>query len=158
MDDATIENALHNTIRKVTADTDDLRFNTAVAALMGFVNAWETKREHATREVPRVFLRLLAPFAPHLTEELWVEALGETPSIHKAPWPRAGAPALPRETVWIAVLVNGKVRDHVEILAAATQDEVVARALERPAVHRYVTSTPTRVVYAPGRVLNIVVP
>jgi len=158
LDDATLEDALHNTIRKVTADMDDLRFNTAVAMLMGFANIWETKRERATREVPRVFLRLLAPFAPHLTEELWVEALGETPSIHKAPWPRAGTPVLPRETVRIAVLVNGKVRGHVEIPATATQDEVIAQALECAAVHRYVTSTPTRVVYAPGRVLNIVVP
>ncbi len=156
--DAALEDALLDVIRKVTADTDELRFNTAVAALMGFVNVWEANAGRATREVPHVFLRLLAPFAPHLAEELWVKALGETPSIHTAPWPQAGAQVLRRETVTIAVLVNGKVRDRIEIPAAATKDEVVVRALERPAVHRYVAGTPTRVVYAPGRVLNIVVP
>ena len=156
--DAALEDALSDAIRKVTADTDHMRFNTAVAALMGFVNVWETQDGRATREVPHAFLRLLAPFAPHLTEELWAEALREPPSIHRAPWPQAGALGLRPKTVKIAVLVNGKVRDHIEIPAAATEDDVVARALERPAVRRLVAGAPTRVAYAPGRVLNIVAP
>ena len=156
--DAALEDALEDTVRKVTADIGELRFNTAVAAMMGFVNVWDASGGRATRDVPHVFLRLLAPFAPHLTEELWVAALGETPSIPKAPWPQAGGRTAGRDTVQIAVLVNGKVRDHIEISAAATEREVLARALERPAVRRLVAGTPRRVVYAPGRVLNIVAP
>lgn len=156
--DAALVDALHHAVRKVTTDAEELRFNTAVATLMAFVNVWEARREHATRAVPHVFLRLLAPFAPHLTEELWVETLGETSSIHEAPWPRAVPRTLRGEVVRIAVLVNGKVRDHIEIDAAATEDEVVARALARPAIRRLVAGVPPRTVYAPGRILNIVAP
>ncbi|HLY21054.1 MAG TPA: class I tRNA ligase family protein [bacterium] len=154
--DSTLAGALSDTVRKVTADADDLRFNTAIAALMRFVNVWDANRERAARDVPHVFLRLLAPFAPHLTEELWVAALRESPSIHASSWPQSDAQCRQGTTAIIAILVNGRVRDHIEVPFAATEEDVIARALQRPAVRRLVVGDPARAVYVPGRVLNIV--
>jgi leucyl-tRNA synthetase len=147
---------LHETVRKVSRDIDGLKFNTAIAAMMEFVNVWESQEGQATREIPHVFLRLLAPFAPHLTEELWVDALGETFSIHQAPWPAYDEQLLQQTVTTIPVLVNGKVRDQMEVPIGATEGEVVAFALARSAVRRHVPDAPKRTVYVPGRVLNIV--
>ncbi len=152
----TLERRLHETIRRVSHDIDALKFNTAIAAMMEFVNVWESHEEQATGEIPRVFLRLLAPFAPHLTEELWVETLGEAFSIHRAPWPACDERLLRRAVTTIPVLVNGKVRDQMEVPVEATQEEAVAVALARSAVRRHVRGSPKRTVYVPGRVLNIV--
>lgn len=153
---AALERPLHETIRKVSHDIEGLKFNTAIAAMMEFVNVWESQEGHATREIPRVLLRLLAPFAPHLTEELWVETLGEAFSIHHAPWPAYDEELLRQAVTTIPVLVNGKVRDQMEIPIGATEGEVVASALARSAVRRHVPDAPKRTVYVPGRVLNIV--
>ncbi len=154
--DTALERGLHETIRRVSHDIDALKFNTAIAAMMEFVNLWESQEGRATREIPRVFLRLLAPFAPHLTEELWVDTLGEPFSIHQAPWPAYDERLLRRAVSTIPVLVNGKVRDQIEVPIEATEDEAVAFALARAAVRRHVPNAPKRTVYVPGRVLNIV--
>lgn len=154
--DATLERCLHETIREVSQDVGALKFNTAIAAMMEYVNVWESREEQATRAIPHVFLRLLAPFAPHLTEELWVDVLGEAFSIHQAAWPAYEARLLHRVVTTIPVLVNGKVRDRMEVSIEATEEEVVAFALARPAVRRHVPGSPKRTVYVPGRVLNIV--
>ena len=153
---AALERRLHETIRKVSHDIDALKFNTAIAAMMEFVNVWESQAREATGAIPHVFLRLLAPFAPHLAEELWVDALGGPFSIHQAPWPAYDERLLRRAVTTIPVLVNGKVRDQMEVPIEATQEEAVAFALARSAVRRHVRGSPKRTVYVPGRVLNIV--
>lgn len=147
---------LHETIRKVSHDIDALKFNTAIAAMMELVNVWESQEHQATREIPHVFLRLLASFAPHLTEELWVDILGEAFTIHQAPWPAYDEQLLQQAVTTIPVLVNGKVRDQMEVPIGATEEEAVACALARSAVRRHVPGSPKRTVYVPGRVLNIV--
>jgi leucyl-tRNA synthetase len=154
--DAHLERRLHETIRKVSQDIDALKFNTAIAAMMDFVNVWESQQEQAGRQIPRVFLRLLAPFAPHLAEELWVEGLGEAFSIHQAPWPEYDERLLQQTVTTIPVLVNGRVRDRMEVSTGVTEEEAVAFALARPAVRRHVAGSPQRTVYVPGLVLNIV--
>jgi leucyl-tRNA synthetase len=154
--DAGIRRRLHETIQKVSSEIEALKFNTAIAAMMEFVNTWESHKEQATREIPHVLLRLLAPFAPHLTEELWVQVLGEAFSIHRAPWPAYDERLLRQAVTTIPVLVNGKVRDRIELPIEATKKEAVASALARTAVRRYVPGDLKRAVYVPGRVLNIV--
>jgi leucyl-tRNA synthetase len=147
---------LHETIRKVSHDIDALKFNTAIAAMMEFVNIWESQGEQATGEIPRAFLRLLAPFAPHLAEELWVDIMEGAFSIHQAPWPAYDERLLQQTVTTIPVLVNGRVRDQLEVPIEATEAQVVAIALARSAVRRHVPGDPKRTVYVPGRVLNIV--
>ena len=154
--DAHLERCLHGTIRKVSHDIDALKFNTAIAAMMEFVNVWESQKEQATRDIPHVFLRLVAPFAPHLAEELWVDVMGEAFSIHQAPWPEHDERLLRQAVTTIPVLVNGKVRDRIELSIEATEEEAVACALARPAVRRHVADRPERTVYVPGLALNIV--
>lgn len=148
---------LHETIRKVTRELERLKYNTAIAALMEFVNLWDAHRNEVSREVPSVFLRLLAPFAPHLTEELWNEALHEKFSIHTAPWPDYDPRLLERTMMIIPVTVNGKVRDQLELPTTVTEEEAVRTALGKPKIRRWVPDKPARTIYIPGRVLNIVV-
>jgi leucyl-tRNA synthetase len=146
----------HETIKKVSEQIERLKFNTAIAAMMEFVNSWETNKSKADKEVAKTFLKLLAPFAPHLTEELWVNVLREKFSIHRSAWP-AFDPQLISKTVFsIAILINGKVRDQMEVTDTASQKEVVEIALRRPKIKKWLEGPPRRTVYVPGRVLNLV--
>jgi len=107
---------LHATIKKVTTETEELRFNTAIAAMMEFVNAvykWPNRPRKALAPFPL----LLAPYAPHLAEELW-RMLGNEQSLTYAPWPEADESLLVADTVNVAVQVNGKTRGAVPLSAA----------------------------------------
>ncbi len=156
VDDRELDFALHTAIRNVTDAVETLKFNTAIADMMVFVN-------HATRlgrvgtEQMSAFVRILAPFAPHIAEELW-ERLGHAPSITTAPWPEVDPSKLVVDTVTLAVQVNGKRRaeiavpagaDRAEILAAARADEAVARWLDGKEIRREIV--------VPGRLVNFVV-
>jgi leucyl-tRNA synthetase len=147
---------LQATVRKVSKDIPELKFNTAIAAMMEFLNSWEANVEKAPDEVPHVFLRLLAPFAPHMPEELWVNVLKDKFSIHQAPWPEFDASTLEQKVFTIPVTVNGRVRDTIEVPSTATEEEVLSEALKRPKIKAWVPGEPQRTIYVPGRVLNIV--
>ncbi|KKU70406.1 MAG: Leucine-tRNA ligase, partial [Parcubacteria group bacterium GW2011_GWA2_47_21] len=108
-----IEALLHQTIKKVTEDIEAMRFNTAVSALMILTNEME-KAEKVAKEDFEIFLRLLAPFAPHMTEELW-EGLGYKKSVHLIPWPKYDPAKLLSDKIKIVVQVNGKTRGSLEI-------------------------------------------
>ena len=147
---------LHATIRKVTDDVEALRFNTAIAAMMEFVNA-ATKWETVPRSAAEPFVLLLAPFAPHLAEELWA-ALGHDASLAYAPWPEADDRFLVSDTVSIAVQVNGKLRGTVQVAADADRDAVLAAARAEPNVARTLGDTTVRKeIVVPGRLVNFVV-
>lgn len=147
--------ALHKTISRVTTDTQSFRFNTAVSSLMECLNAME-KEKSISKKTFETFLLLLAPYAPHVAEELW-EYLGNTSLISRSSWPEFDASLVVEKTVSIAVQVNGKVRGELSVDPAAAQAEVesAARALEN--VEKYLEGkTEKKVIYVPGRLINFV--
>ncbi len=147
---------LHATIQKVTDDIEGLRFNTAIAAMMEFVNA-ATKWGHIPQATAEAFVLLLAPFAPHLAEELW-RALGHDETLAYAPWPAFDPELLKADTVEIAVQVNGKLRGTVAVDAEASKDDMLAAAREEPNVARYLAEgTLRKEITVPGRLVNFVV-
>jgi len=152
-----VERARHRTIRKVTEDLKELHLNTAVAALMEYLNTLSATRAQATRSQVETLLLLLAPFAPAVTDELW-ERLGHTRSIHLETWPVADAAYLVEQEVEIPVQVNGRLRDRITVPVDLNEADVVARALARDAVRRVIAGPEAirRVVYVPGRMLNLV--
>ncbi len=142
-------------IHGVTEDIEAMRFNTAISKLMVFSR--EIARDAATsREAAEVFVLLLAPFAPHLAEELW-RRLGHTQSLAAEPWPTADAALLEESTLTLAVQVNGKRRDEIEVPADADEETIRRAALACPAVARQLGDRePKRVIIVPGRLVNIV--
>lgn len=147
---------LHATIQKVSDDIDGLRFNTAISALMEFVNA-ATKWDTVPRAVAEPFVLLLAPFAPHLAEELWAQ-LGHDDTLAYEPWPEADPELLKEDTVEIAVQVNGKLRGTVSVDADAGKDAMLAAAREEPNVAKYLAEgTVRKEIAVPGRLVNFVV-
>lgn len=150
------QGTLHRTIKKVTEDLEELKYNTAISALMILVNELEKSSELATKDY-RLLLLLLSPFAPHMTEELWHE-LGEKKSIFLASWPKYDAKKIVAETVNVAVQVNGKVRTVLAIATGTTEDEVKAQALADPNVKLHIADkTVRKVIYVPGKIVSIVV-
>ncbi|MFC1639060.1 leucine--tRNA ligase, partial [Patescibacteria group bacterium] len=153
-DDA-LRRELHKTIRKVSADIEEFKFNTAISALMIFLNRW-SKEATGRRGIAEPFVRLLAPFAPHLAEELW-EALGNGSSVFAAGWPQHDEALCRDETVTLVVQVNGKVRDRLEVAAGEEESRVVEMALASEAVQRELGGTePKKVVVIPDRLVNVV--
>lgn len=145
---------LHKTIEKVTKDIDAYKFNTAISALMMFVN--HAEKESLTKESYETFLKLIAAFAPHLAEELWHEA-GNSTSVHEEQWPVADESLLLEDTVTLAVQFNGKARGTVEVAPDATEETVTdaVRADER-LTDRLKDTEIKRVVYVPGRIINFI--
>ncbi len=147
--------ALHGLIQKVTDDIEGLRFNTAIAAMMEFVNT-ANKWEHVPHEVAKTFVLLLAPFAPHIAEELW-NRLGHEASLAYEKWPEHDPEHLKVDTVTIAVQVNGKMRASIDIAPDAPKDEVLEQAKAQDNVLRHLDGlTLRKEVYVPGRIVNLV--
>ncbi len=144
------------TVAGVTDDVDDMRFNTAISKLMVFVRDVARDGAALPAAAADAFVRLLSPFAPHLAEELW-RHLGNDTSVALAEWPEADASLLVREVVRLAVQVNGKRRDEIEVAADADQDAIRAAALASEAVQRHLDGRdPKKVIVVPGRLVNIV--
>ncbi len=153
--DAAVVKVLHKTIKKVTDDIAEFKFNTAVSALMICVNEIE-KASAITQKDFKLFLQLLAPFAPHITEELWYE-LGETSSIHLAQWPVADEALLVDDEVTIGVQINGKVRAELTIATSASKEDIESAARALPRVIEYTEGKTIRnVIVVPGRIINII--
>lgn len=152
--DPAFAKVLHKTIKKVSDDIATFSFNTAISALMICSNAFE-KAVSVSKSDAKIFLQLLAPFTPHMTEELWYE-LGETSSIHLAPWPVADETLLTDDEVTIGVQINGKVRAELTISTTATKDEIESRARTLPRVIEYIEGKVIKqVIVVPGRIINI---
>ncbi len=151
---------LHQTIRKVTADIEGLRFNTAISALMVWVNE-SMKSQAAGEPLPAAcataFVKLLAPFAPHLAEELW-RLLGHDASLAHAPWPEADERYLAEDQAEIVIQVNGKVRGRVTVPAGLDAQALQNAVLQDAAVQSILAGkTPAKVIAVPGRLVNLVV-
>jgi leucyl-tRNA synthetase len=147
---------LHRTIRKVTEDIPRLSYNTAIAALMAYMNVLRAGERRPHREETEPVVRLVAPFAPHIAEELW-ERMGHTTSVFDSGWPSFDAALAADRTVTIAVQVNGKLRGTVVVAPDAAEDDVFAAAAADPAVAKYITTPPRKRIYVPGRLLNLVI-
>ena len=149
--------ALHQIIAKVTTDIEELRFNTAIAALMEFTNT-ANKWEVLPRDLVQQFVLVLAPLAPHIAEELW-ERLGNTESIAYAPWPCADQRFLLSDVIEVTVQINGKMRSRISIPANATEEQVFTIAKNDDNVARHLADKKLkRSIYVPGRIVNFVVP
>ena len=147
----------HKTIQLVTDHIDRLRFNTALAALMDQLNYLaKLKPEEMGRFSAETFVLMLAPMAPHVTEEMW-RALGHDSSVHLETWPKFDPKLARDETVTVVVQVNGKVRDRLEVVAGASEAEVRQLALKSEAVTRHLAGkTPTKFIFVKDRMLSIV--
>jgi len=148
--------ATHRAIKKVTEDVENLRYNTAIAALMTLLN--DVRRlGPPDRWVIEALLVMIAPFAPHIAEELW-EALGHPSSIFEARWPVFDPALTVEDRVVMAVQVNGKVRGRIEVARDAAETDVIAAALSDEVVRAHVDGKPIRRrVVVPGRLVNLVV-
>jgi leucyl-tRNA synthetase len=152
--------ALHTCIKKVTEDLEGMRFNTAISAMMIFTSeatAWTAR----PASVLRTFLQLLAPFAPHLAEELWAKLHSAfrmpLSALAYAPWPAFDPALLVEDTLEIPVQVNGKLRDVIRMPANATQAEIEAAALQAEKVQPFLAGkTVKKIIVVPKKLVNIV--
>ena len=152
---ADVEILFNQTIKKTTEDIDAFRFNTSIAQFMILVNAF-TECEAIPTDVFEKFVILLAPFAPHLAEEFW-SLLGHEFSIFKnAQWPKYDESKLSSDLVKMAVQFNGKVRWTIEVSKEASQDDVMNAVKEDKKLSGYLVGEPKKVIYIPGKILNIV--
>jgi leucyl-tRNA synthetase len=147
---------LHRTIDKVTHDIESLSFNTAIAKMMEFVN-FATPLERRPRAILEPFVTILAPFAPHLAEELW-EILGRPAPVSLAAWPTVEERWLKDDTVEIPVQVQGKLRSRIVVAADADAAALEAAAAADPKIAELLAGrTIVKVVAVPGRMVNFVV-
>jgi leucyl-tRNA synthetase len=151
--DEGVERELHKTVKKVGEDIANFKFNTAISQMMIFVNAAEAKG--ITKKQYQSFIAVLAPFAPHIAEELWRE-LGNKKTIHLGPWPKFDAKKLVADEVTVVVQVNGKVR--AQILVPAGSAEELVRASAEEAVAKWLEGKAVRkAIHVPDRLLNFVI-
>lgn len=145
---------LHQTIKKVTEDVEELRFNTAISQMMIFTNEM-TKLERRPRAILGPFVLLLSPFAPHLSEELW-ERLGHTPSVAHQPWPSFDQALVVSDRMTIPIQVNGKLRGKIDLEVTASREQIEALAWEQ--VQEWVQGKPPKkVIYVEKKLINFVV-
>ncbi|HEX8944810.1 MAG TPA: class I tRNA ligase family protein, partial [Gemmatimonadaceae bacterium] len=153
--DPQVMRKLHQTIRKVSSDVPALSYNTAIAAMMEFINVVRRGERRAHRAEVEPLVQLISPFAPHVAEELW-ERLGHSESVFDAGWPAFDAALAAEDLVTIAVQVNGKMRGTVAVPSGSVQDVVMDAATSDAAISKFLTGTPKKIIFVPGRLLNLV--
>ena len=156
--DPAVLRKLHQTIRKVGEDVPRLSYNTAIAAMMEYMNVLRAGERTPRRPEVLPLVQLVAPFAPHIAEELWEQLGGEgTGTVFDAGWPSYDPALAATERAKLAVQVNGKLRGTVELGSDATQEEALAAAMADPTIAKHVSGAPKKVVFVKGRLLNVVV-
>lgn len=149
-----IDAALHQTVKKITDDTETFGLNTAIAQMMICLNAFEEKKAVVQAEY-ETFLKILAPYAPHLTEELWRDLRHQT-SIHLETWPTHDPSKLVSDTVIVAIQIAGKTRGAVEVSRGSSEAEVRVAAEKDEKTAKYMPKNPSRTVFVPDRILNLI--
>jgi leucyl-tRNA synthetase len=150
-----LRRALHKTIKKVTDDIEAMSYNTAISAMMEFVNL-AYKETHMDRKTAETFTLLLSPFAPHIGEELW-SRLGQTKTLAYESWPTFDQSLITDDSWIVSVQVNGKLRGTLEVSKTATQAEVLALARALDSVQRNIEGKSVRKeIYVPGKIVNFV--
>ncbi|HSX17785.1 MAG TPA: leucine--tRNA ligase [Candidatus Saccharimonadales bacterium] len=160
-----INRVVHKAIKKVSQDIEQLGFNTAIAALMECINSlYKLKTEHnfalaqnAWEEALIVLVQLVAPFAPHISEELWGE-LGQSGSVHVSKWPAWDATLITEEIMTLAVQINGKVRAEIDVPTDITESDVIKEAKKDKKVAELLSGkTVKKTIYVPGRLVSLVI-
>ena len=153
---------VHQTLKSITRDYETFEFNTIISSLMELMNEMTRAKQAgaygspAWNEAVEIYIKLLAPVAPHITEEIWAQ-LGKSYSIHTQPWPVVDEAAAAEEELTLIVQVNGKLRDRINVPAGISEADAKARALASETVQRHLEGrTPRQVIYVPGRLVNIV--
>ncbi|MFZ2970009.1 MAG: RdgB/HAM1 family non-canonical purine NTP pyrophosphatase, partial [Minisyncoccia bacterium] len=147
---------LHKTIKKVTEDIDNLKFNTAISQLMILTNEME-KREKIPIADYRLLITLLSPFAPHITEEIWFN-LGGKRSIHLEKWPSFDESLTREKDIRLVVQINGKIRDQIEASANISEDEAKKIALESDKIKKWIEGKEIKkTIFVKGKLINIVI-
>src|SRR5712692_440183 len=153
-----LQRAVHKTVKAVTDDFETFSFNTAIARLMELLNAFSKAGGPVPRPAAETFLKLLAPVAPFITEELW-HGYGNEGSIHKQSWPTYDEALLAAEHAVMVIQINGKVRDTVEVPVGITSEEMQEIALDREKIAAVLDGkAPTKIVTVPPRLVNLFVP
>ncbi len=155
---------VHVTLQQISEDYQEFEFNTVISALMELLNEMNDAIQEgavgtaAWSEAEDYYLRMLAPSAPHIAEELWTEVLGKPYSIHEQPWPEVDEEATQKETFTLVVQVNGKLRDRVQAPVGISDEKAKELALESEGVAPYLEGNEVKkVIVVPGRLVNIVV-
>jgi leucyl-tRNA synthetase len=158
-----LRRAVHQTLRSVTRDYDQFEFNTIISSLMALLNEMNSARQQgawgspAWNEAVEIYLKMLAPVAPHITEELW-SLLGKPYSIHTQAWPEVDEEAAKQEEITLVLQVNGKVRDRITVPADISDEDARQCALENDNVKKFLEGkTPRQVIVVQKRLVNIVV-
>jgi leucyl-tRNA synthetase len=153
--DQSVMRKLHQTIRKVSEDIPRLSYNTAVAAMMEYMNALRKGERTPHREEVVPLIPLVSPFAPHIAEELW-ELTGGTGSVFDSAWPQFDPSLAAEDSIELVVQVNGRVRSRITVDRDITEEAAVMAALADPVVGKFVAGAPKKIIFVPGRLLNIV--
>jgi leucyl-tRNA synthetase len=154
---------VHQTVKSVTYDFETLNFNTIVSGLMELINELTSAKAagafgtEAWQEAESIYLRLLAPVAPHIAEEIWAQT-GHPYSVHTQAWPEADEAVAKEDEITLIVQINGKLRDRLVVSVGITEEAAKTMALESENVKSYLEGkTPRKVIYVPGRLVNIVI-
>jgi leucyl-tRNA synthetase len=151
-----ISKNIHKVIKKMTEDIDDHKYNTAIAQMMTLLNEWD-KQELISQEEYKIFLQLLAPFAPHITEELWAE-FDEKESIHLSGWPKFDYALVEDEEVTIGVQINGKLRGEITVSKDESKESIEEMALALPKIKEHINGKKVeKIIVVQGRIINIVI-
>ncbi|EKE15881.1 MAG: hypothetical protein ACD_11C00090G0006 [uncultured bacterium] len=151
-----LQTSLHKTIKKVTDDIEDLKYNTAISAMMILVNVMDKEKELLAADY-ELLVALLSPFAPHITEELW-ENLGHKKSIFEEKWPQYDESLMKEDEVEMVAQVNGKVRDRIFVAPDVTEDEAKETVLESEKIKSFIAGKEIKkIIFVPGKLINIVV-
>ncbi len=155
---------VHQTLKRVTHDFENFEFNTIISSLMELLNEMYKAREAGAvgtpewNEAVEVYLKMMAPVAPHIAEELWTNHLGKPYSIHQQKWPQVDEAAAREDSIEIPVQVNGKVRDRIVVAVDASEDEIRKAALASEIVQKYLEGKePRKVIVAHGKLVSVVV-
>jgi leucyl-tRNA synthetase len=155
-EDPEILKGLHQCIKKVEGDIENLRFNTAISAMMIFLNL-ATKKGKVTHDTAMSFTKILSPFAPHMAEELW-QLLGNNKSLAYDPWPQFNEEYLKEDLFEYPVSFNGKMRFKIELPVSLSKEEIIKIVLADERAQKWIgTSAPSNIIVVPNRIVNIVI-
>jgi len=149
--------AIHKLNKKIEEDLEATKFNTAIAAFMEFLNFAITNKKEIGKDKIERFLILLAPFAPHITEELWHQ-IGRKDSIHQQKWPKYDSELVKEEIITLVIQVNGKVRDKIEVEADISEEKAKELAISHEKIKKWLGGKEIKkAIFVPGRLINLVV-
>ncbi|MCB9111441.1 MAG: leucine--tRNA ligase [Anaerolineales bacterium] len=155
---------VHQTLKRVTRDFENFEFNTIVSSLMELMNEMYKAREAGAvgtdewKEAQEIYLKMMAPVAPHIAEELWVDYMGKPYSIHQQQWPVVDEAAAKEDVIEIPVQINGKVRDRVTVAADASEADIKSAVMASEAVQKHLEGKePKKVIVVKGKLVSLVV-